>query len=107
MANYVAKYPPHATGYATRTVLWHALNEGTVTAATVAGLSGISAANLNQCMLDMANKGLLNIVPTALAPASERRYRAYGLTPKGMETALLINEADVEFAKPDATEATA
>jgi hypothetical protein len=55
----------------------------------------------------MVKRGLAHPAPTSVSTADYRRFRNYGLTPKGIEAALLVNEADVEFAKPTATEATA
>ncbi|MDO8769555.1 MAG: hypothetical protein Q7K57_12795 [Burkholderiaceae bacterium] len=105
MAEYIAKY--NGFGYAMRTALWHLLNEGTVTAMSLSAVSGCELHGMNLCLQRMAKRGLAKPAPAAMAAETTRRFRSYGLTPKGMEAALLVKEADVEIAKPPATEATA
>jgi hypothetical protein len=85
-------------GYVQRTILWHALEEGVVTAGTLQVLSGCSIEALKQALGRMASTGLMRMAPLACTPVTGRRFTGYSLTKRGIDAAMLINEADVEFA---------
>lgn len=90
-------------GYLQRTILWHALEEGVVTAGTLQVLSGCNLETIKQALGRMASSGLTQWAPLACTPVTGRRFTGYSLTRKGINAALDIKKADVEFAKEEET----
>ena len=91
-------------GYATRTILWHALNEGVVSSETLVRLSGVCVVVLRDALRRMQLRGLIAPVPRALRLSADSRCVSHGLTPKGIEVALLVDIARVQMAEPELPE---
>ncbi len=88
-------------GYASRTVLWHLMDEGVADAVKLAKLSGCLVTTINQACHRMAKTGMLQWAPQQVTPVKTSRHVAYALTPIGIEAALQIDAKDVEFADPE------
>lgn len=81
-----------------RAVLWHTLNEGVVTADSLAALTGGSITAAKTGLARMAHFGFTQVAPARLTPRTDRRFIGYSLTPKGIEAALRIDAARVQMA---------
>jgi hypothetical protein len=88
-------------GYVQRTILWHTLEEGVVTAGMLQVLSGCDLEALKQALGRMAISGLTQWAPLACTPVTGRRFTGYSLTRRGIEAALKINKANVGFAQEE------
>lgn len=80
-------------------VLWHTMQEGTVTVKKLSGLTGWTILHTRDAIVKSVDKALLQRLHPRKNPAE------YGLTPMGIERALEIDARHVEFA--DATTAAA
>ena len=85
-------------GRVKRTVLYHALEEGVVTAPTLSVLTGLSNQRAREGLIRTRNNGLIQPAMREVTPYLGRHVKGYCLTPKGMEAALLVDKADVVFA---------
>lgn len=81
-----------------RTVLFHALEEGVVTASTLRTLTGLSTDSMQGALIRLRNDGLLNWAADEVMPTTDRRVSGHALTPKGIEAALQIDQSEVIFA---------
>ena len=89
-------YP--SRGRVKRTVLYHALEEGVVTATTLSMLTGLQPKDIRGAFHRTRCLGLMEPAPREVTPYVDRLVKGYCLTPKGMEAALLIDKAEVVFA---------
>lgn len=96
-----------ARGRIKRTVLFHALEEGVVTAATLNRLTGLGVTELQGCLVRLRDAGMVGLVVKKVTPATGHRYNGHGLTPKGIEAAMQIDQSDVIFAKAELERANA
>lgn len=81
-----------------RTVLFHTLEEGVVTASTLAKLIGRDVLSVRDCLARMRDAGLLQWTSRDVTPTSDRRFTGHSLTPKGIEAALTVDKTEVLFA---------
>lgn len=77
-------------------VLWHTMQEGTVTVKKLAELTGWNILQTRDALTKTTDKALLNRLHPRKNPAE------YGLTPMGIEQALQVNARHVEFASSEA-----
>lgn len=77
-------------------VLWHTMQEGTVTVKKLAELTGWDILQTRDALTKTTDKALLNRLHPRKNPAE------YGLTPMGIEQALLVDARHVEFASSEA-----
>lgn len=85
-------------GRVKRTVLFHALEEGVVTVATLQKLTGLSIFRVRYSLERLCESGLMHWVSREVTPSTDRRFSGHGLTAKGIEAALLVDPADVLFS---------
>lgn len=93
-----------------RSVLWHLLEEGTGTATELCRLIGCRAIHLERTLLVLRAKQLLQTTPCP--PERRRSHRGkapllFGLTPVGIQAALVIDRDEVQFARQAQEEAEA
>lgn len=89
-------------GRVKRTVLFHALEEGVVTAATLHKLTGLSIVSVVSSLDRLRESGLMRWAPRKVTPTTDRRFGGHGLTARGVEAALLVDARDVVFAAVEA-----
>ena len=86
------------SGRVRRTVLYHALQEGVVTAATLHTLTGLRPEYLRSAFHRTCCIGLMEPAPREVTPYVDRYVKGYRLTAKGIETAVLVDKSRVIFA---------
>jgi hypothetical protein len=85
-------------GHIKRTVLFHTMEEGVVTAATLHALTGLQPECLRSAFQRTRCLGLIEPAPREVTPYVDRLVRGYCLTAKGIEAALLVEKSEVIFA---------
>lgn len=87
-----------ARGRVKRTVLFHALEEGVVTASTLRTLTGLSMASTQGALIRLRECGLVRGTTAEITPTTDRRFSGHALTYKGIEAAMQIDKSEVIFA---------
>lgn len=85
-------------GHMKRSVLFHTLEEGVVTASSPAKLIGRDVLSVRDCLARMRHVGLLQWTSRDVMPTSDRRFTGHALTQKGIEAALTVDKTKVLFA---------
>lgn len=93
-----------ARGRVKRTVLFHALEEGVVTASTLCALTGLGLASAQGALVRLREGGLMRWASKDVTPTTEHRHSGHALTTKGMEAALQIDKSEVIFASAETVE---
>lgn len=84
-------------GRVKRTILFHTLEEGVVTAATLNALTGLSVLAARDGLARMRESGLVQWAKHAVTPTTDRRFSGHALTAKGIEAAMTVDRAEVIF----------
>lgn len=95
------EYDP-SRGRIKRTVLFHTMEEGVVTASTLTALTGLSTDSTQGALIRLREAGLLGWAADEVMPTTDRRVSGHALTKKGIEAALRIDPSEVIFAKAEA-----
>ncbi len=90
-----------ARGRVKRTVLFHALEEGVVTASTLCALTGMRIASAQGALGRLREWGLMRWASKDVTPTTDQRFSGHALTVKGIEAAMQIDQSDVIFAKAE------
>lgn len=85
-------------GHMKRSVLFHTLEEGVVTASTLSKLTDRDVLAIRDCLARMRDSGLLQWTARDVTPTSDRRFTGHALTQKGIEAALTVDKTEVLFA---------
>ena len=81
-----------------RTILFHLLEEGVVTATTLHALTGLSVLAARDGLTRMRDSGLVQWAAREVTPTTDRRFSGHALTEKGIEAAMTVERAEVVFA---------